>query len=219
MSCTKTNEVRQEVESINTSFEKSKKVDNGDTTLDKEIEKIIAMFKKSNRYLRYETAKGAKEDVALKLEVMEPSDLLRIWQDKMIFSLQNFQWTKEQKKVFVFLWKKMNIEIFDLNNDAHENFKMDYVYKYHKSVEKNFGPAEIYSIFCCLDDIEYDSENNEKVLVDFGGFFDCPCNISLGWYDCYQKRGYKQDCKASNLCDKTWTGCGFWGMWRCDGDC
>lgn len=146
--------------------------------------------------------------------LLNEEEKFKIWNDKIENILQKNNLTKEQSDLIYELKNNISLNLFKNGerNDEREIFKTIFVKNFLKKTVNVFSEDFIVSNFY------YITDNSSK--VDGGGEFvdlpNCTCNKGSMW-SCGGNSSF--ECKSSNKCTSTTSGCGFFGLFECNGRC
>ena len=139
----------------------------------------------------------------------------KIWDDKIDNILEKNDITKEQSDLIYELKSRLSINLFkDIkSNDEKEIFKTIFLKNFLKKSINVFSEDFIYDNFYSISsNINYIAAPGEP---DEGELPGCTCNRGSIW-SCV---GASFECKSTNKCSDTTTGCGFFTMFECNGRC
>jgi len=141
--------------------------------------------------------------------LLNEEEKLKIWNDKIENILQKNNFTKEQSDLIYELKNNISLNLFKdgERNNEREIFKTIFVKNFLKKTVNVFSEDFIVSNFY------YINENTAKV-APIGDLSDCTCNIGSMW-SC----SGSFECKDTNKCADTTSGCGFLTMFECTGRC
>lgn len=141
--------------------------------------------------------------------LLNEEEKLKIWNDKIENILQKNNLTKEQSDLIYELKNNISLNLFKdgERNDEREIFKSIFVKNFLKKTVNVFSEDFIVSNFY------YINENTAKA-VPIDDLSDCTCNIGSMW-SC----SGSFECKDTNKCADTTSGCGFLTMFECTGRC
>ena len=144
--------------------------------------------------------------------LLNEEEKFKIWSYKIDNILQKNNLTKEQSDLIYELKNNLSLNLFKdgERNDEREIFKTIFVKNFLKKTINVFNEDFIVSNFY------YITENSSKVAGggEFGDLPDCTCNIGSMW-SC----SGSFECKETNKCADTTSGCGFLTFFECTGRC
>lgn len=141
--------------------------------------------------------------------LLNEEEKFKIWNDKIENIIQNNNLTKEQSDLLYELKNNISVNLFKdrEKNDEREIFKTIFVKNFLKKTINVFSEDFIVSNFYYIN---YDTAK----LAPIGDLPDCTCNIGSMW-SC----SGSFECKETNKCADTTSGCGFLTFFECTGRC
>lgn len=143
--------------------------------------------------------------------LLNEEEKFKIWNDKIENIIQNNNLTKEQSDLLYELKKNISINLFKdrEKNDEREIFKTIFVKNFLKKTVNVFTEDFI------INNFYYLSENSARAIIGNADELpDCTCNIGSMW-SC----SGSFECKETNKCADTTSGCGFLTFFECTGRC
>lgn len=143
--------------------------------------------------------------------LLNEEEKFKIWSDKIDNILQKNNLTKEQSDLIYELKNNLSLNLFKdgERNDEREIFKTIFVKNFLKKTVNVFTEDFI------VDNFYYLSENSARtVFANADDLPDCTCNIGSMW-SC----SGSFECKETNKCADTASGCGFLTFFECTGRC
>jgi hypothetical protein len=143
--------------------------------------------------------------------LLNEEEKFKIWNDKIENILQKNNLTKEQSDLIYELKNNISLNLFKdgERNDEREIFKTIFVKNFLKKTVNVFTEDFIVNNFYYL------SENSARtVFGNADDLADCTCNIGSMW-SC----SGSFECKETDKCADTTSGCGFLTFFECTGRC
>lgn len=168
-----------------------------DTQLDSSSVRIEKVLAEKN----YETQK-------LMYTMLGANEKYRIWDDKISAMIKNDGLNSGQVELIEDLKRHLSINLFEetIKNDEREIFKYVYVKEFLKKSEKLFNRKYIYVNLFSISNKALSPELSQP---------NCTCNRGSMW-SCAMATS---DCGGNSRCNDSTSGCGFAGMFECNGKC
>lgn len=138
----------------------------------------------------------------LKYSMLTKTEKLTLWSEKLEEISLNKKLSSEQLSLLNDLKSNLDVTVFDKNNnDKKEVFKNIYVANFLKKAKKVFSSEYIYKFFYTFNGKFADDTN--YCTCSAGAIFTCGIGVDCG----------------SSSCKVLSDGCGFLGLYECDGRC
>ena len=169
-----------------------------------------------------------ENDQRLKYTLLSKDEKYQLWHQKfesllqgdLILNKENLSLNEKQRALVDELNIKLGPNIFSLgDNGEKEYFRNIYAPKVLKRAEKIFSKNQIIMIFYKLSVPNTDSSLTLKQLevsIAANSENDCECD-SGSIFTCQIANAH--NCQKTYKCAASTSGCGFMGLWECDGRC
>ncbi|WP_395053636.1 bacteriocin fulvocin C-related protein [Flavobacterium sp.] len=165
-------------------------------------EKITSVIKEKNL-----------DNQRIMYRMLSKEEKFTIWNDKITELITDNELSEEQKNLLLGLKNNMSSNVFDdsYSNDEREVFKNVIVKDFLNNAQYLFS---IEFIKRNLFEIGDPVNNNNKLYV-YDSITVCSCNQGSIW-SC---AAGVSECRGTNKCKFATDGCGFFGMFECNGNC
>lgn len=170
-----------------------------DTATNQENSKITSVLKEKN----YDTQK-------LMYLMLSKEEKHQIWEDKLDVLISDSSLNSQQVSLLNDLKNHLNVNLFEnkSNNDEREVFKTIYAKDFLNKAKSLFTYEYVYENFFTINgNISLSKIADTKPI--------CSCNKGSMW-SCAMGTS---TCKSTDKCRNDSDGCGFAGMFECNGNC
>lgn len=151
------------------------------------------------------------ESQKLMYQLLSKEEKHKIWTDKIDILILDSSLSDQQINLLNDLKNHLNNNLFDKtqNNDDREVFKTIYAKDFLSKAKNLFSYKYIYENFFTINgNISLSKTGTPPLPV-------CSCNQG----SIFSCAGISADCKATDKCRNDSDGCGFLGMFECNGNC
>lgn len=150
------------------------------------------------------------ESQKLMYQMLSKNEKYQIWTVKMEKLISDSKLNNQQVSLLNNLKNQLNVNLFDtkLNIDEREVFKTIYVKDFLNKAKRLFTKKYVFENFFTING------NANLSKIDYTKPV-CSCNQSSIW-SCAMGA---YTCKETDKCRKDSDGCGFFGLYECNGNC
>lgn len=163
----------------------------------------------------------------LAFELFSPSEKYLFWKARLENALADTAYNSNQKALISDVLNKFGPDFYEsgINNDR-EIFQNVFVPRWIQDAKSIFTNDQIYYLFYSMSTYDQDVQNASNPTPNLPAANKCKCNIGsqftcqrikITWSYPPSATTEYGDCSLQVYCESSQFGCGFFGLWSCNG--